>query len=122
LAYTRTNGCSLDVSHTGKDMDSLIPHMKDDAVHFAIIKITAGNSTYGTVEKFILVTWVGKRVAPTKRSKASRHKKAVVSIIKEGAALEVHTSSVEDVNNLNFFSPSRIILIQKLPVYLGEGK
>jgi len=97
LTYTRTNGCALDVAHTGGDIEQLAHHMKDDAVHFAIVKVLAGNSTYGVVEKFILITWVGKKVAPQKRSKASRHKRTVATVIKDGVALDVHTSNLDDV-------------------------
>eukprot|EP01080_Neovahlkampfia_damariscottae_P010043 gene10043-2362_t len=75
--------------------DEFVQQLVEDEILFGVCKVYAVDEDSKRT-KFIQLTWVGEKVKPMARAKVSTHKSTVLAFFK-GAHLELHSTSLEDL-------------------------
>jgi hypothetical protein len=78
-------------------LDEVKAQFKEDECQFAYVRMTTGDEESKRA-KFLFLSWVGEKVSPLRRAKMSVHKADIKAIIRN-FALEVHATTVDDINN-----------------------
>lgn len=103
------NNTTIKVDGKGKGgVAEGVSHFKENEVQYGFFKVSfvANDETKRT--KFVLVSWSGEKASVLRRGKVSVHKASIKSIIKD-YAVEVSTSSIEDLTEENFVAKIKAV-------------
>ncbi|KAL6058644.1 Protein phosphatase 2C 2 [Balamuthia mandrillaris] len=94
FSYTTPSQSAIDVLSTGNGgLAELKSHFKSDFLGYAVVRVI----TESQLTKFVFISWIGKEVSVLKRARVSVHKPSVKNQL-EGCALEIHATSLEEVD------------------------
>jgi hypothetical protein len=77
-------------------LDELLPHFKEDGIFYALYRTT--DTVDNTVAvKFVLIIWVGERVAVFRKAKITTHKGEVTSFVGQ-YHVDINCSNLSEIN------------------------
>jgi len=90
-----TNTIKLVATGQG-DLDELITHLKDDQILYGLYRTT--DTIDNTVAvKFVLIVWVGEKVAIIRKARITTHKGDITSFLGQ-YHVDVHCSNLSEIN------------------------
>jgi len=90
-----TNALKLVATGQG-DLDELITHLKDDQILYGLYRTT--DTIDNTVAvKFVMIVWVGEKVAFVRKARITTHKGDVTSFLGQ-YHVDVHCSNLSEIN------------------------
>jgi len=107
LGYQDSNTIKLDGKGSGGVSEG-VAHFKENEVQYGLFKVSfvANDDTKRT--KFVFVAWAGEKASILRRGKMSVHKASIKSIVKD-FAIEVATSSLEDLSEDGFIEKIKAV-------------
>ena len=101
FGYTDNTQKVLAVEGKGNGgIEELKGSLAEDKCLYAYVKFITGDEESKRT-KFLFITWVGEKVSPLRRARISVHKADVKTIVKN-FAVEVHCTTIDDVNEEEF--------------------